>query len=284
MKITVPAVRKMREESRKITMITAYDYPTAAIADESGIDIILVGDSLGNVILGYSSTIPVTLEEIIYHSRAAARGRQNALLVADMPFLSYQISAEEAVRNAGRCLKEGDAEAVKLEGGQKIAKTIEAIANADIPVMGHIGLTPQSVHQLGGYSVQGKTDYARRILLADAQAVEEAGAFSLVLEAIPGEVAAEITKAVKIPTIGIGAGPKCSGQVLVFHDLTGFSARKVPSFVKQYANLKETAVGAIRDFISEVQSGDFPDAARTFSLPTGKPKPKSPARKAVRKR
>ena len=279
MKVTVPIIRKMKEENRRITMITAYDYPTAAIADESGIDIILVGDSLGNVILGYESTLPVTIDEIIYHTRAAARGRQNPLLVADLPFLSYQVSVTEAVRNAGRCLKEGNAEAVKLEGGEKMAKTIEAIATADIPVMGHIGLTPQSVHQLGGYSVQGKTDYARRLLLADARAVEEAGAFSLVLEAIPGEVAEEITDSIQIPTIGIGAGPKCSGQVLVFHDLTGLSSRKVPSFVKQYADLKKTAVGAIRQFVSEVQSGTFPDPAHTYSLPAGTPKPKTPAKK-----
>ncbi|MCX5866773.1 MAG: 3-methyl-2-oxobutanoate hydroxymethyltransferase [Proteobacteria bacterium] len=264
MKITVPAIAKMKAEGRKITMVTAYDFPTAAIADAAGIDIILVGDSVGNVVLGYPSTIPVTMDETIHHTRAAARGRKNALLVADLPFLSYQVSLEEAIRNSGRCLKEAEAEAVKLEGGERVARTIEAISNADIPVMAHIGLTPQSVHALGGYRVQGRGDESRRRLLADAQAVEAAGAFSVVLEAIPGELAREITETIHIPTIGIGAGPHCSGQVLVFHDLVGLSERKVPSFVKKYADLYGAGVKAVQQFVSEVQSGKFPDEAHTY--------------------
>ena len=266
MKVTVPIIRKMREEGRKITMTTAYDCPTASLADEAGVDIILVGDSVGNVVLGYSSTIPVTLEEIIHHTAAVSRGTKNALVIADMPFLSYQVSREEAVRNSGRCLKEAGAEAVKLEGGERMAATIEAIVAADIPVMGHIGLTPQSVHSLGGYQVQGKTNSARHQLIADAEAVEKAGGFALVLEAIPADLAGEITQTVKIPTIGIGAGPYCSGQVLVFHDLTGYSGRQVPSFVKQYADLRGTALKALKQFISEVQSGKFPDEAHTYKV------------------
>ena len=264
MKITVPAIAKMKAEGRKITMITAYDFPTAAIVDAAGIDIILVGDSVGNVVLGYPSTIPVTMDETIHHTRAASRGRKNALLVADLPFLSYQVSPEEAIRNSGRCLKEADAEAVKLEGGERVARTIEAIVSADIPVMAHIGLTPQSVHAFGGFKVQGRGDESRRRLLADAQAVEAAGAFSVVLEAIPGELAREITETIHIPTIGIGAGPHCSGQVLVFHDLVGLSDRKVPSFVKKYADLNGIAVKAVQQYISEVQTDKFPDEAHTY--------------------
>ncbi|MDD5223610.1 MAG: 3-methyl-2-oxobutanoate hydroxymethyltransferase [bacterium] len=264
MKITVPMIAKLKAEGRKITMVTAYDFPTAAIADAAGIDMILVGDSVGNVVLGYSSTIPVTMDETIHHTRAASRGRKNALLIADLPFLSYQVSHEEAIRNSGRCLKEADAEAVKLEGGERVARTIEAIVSADIPVMAHIGLTPQSVHAFGGFRVQGRGDDARRRLLADAQAVEAAGAFSVVLEAIPGDLAREITETIHIPTIGIGAGPHCSGQVLVFHDLVGLSDRKVPSFVKKYADLNGIAVKAVAQFVSEVQAGTFPDEAHTY--------------------
>jgi 3-methyl-2-oxobutanoate hydroxymethyltransferase len=227
-KITILDIYKKKAEGKKITMLTAYDFPTAQIVDQSGIDMILVGDSLGMVVQGVSSTLPVTMDEMIYHTKMVSRAAASAMVIGDMPFLSYQTSREEAVRNAGRFLKEAGAEAVKLEGGSLMADTIRAIVSAGIPVMAHIGLTPQHVHALGGFKVQGKDEAAREKILADARAVQDAGAFSVVLEAMPASLAKEITETLRIPTIGIGAGPDCGGQVLVLHDLLGLFDRFTP--------------------------------------------------------
>ncbi len=257
-RITVPQVVKMKREGRKIAVLTAYDYPTARIIDEEGVPIILIGDSVGMVIAGYETTLPVTMEEMIYHARAVARARKRALLVADMPFLSYQVGIEEARRNAGRLLKEGMVEAVKIEGGRRMADTIKALVDMDIPVMGHIGLTPQSIHRMGGYRWQGRSPEERRRLLDDAKAVEEAGAFSIVLEGIPAGLAKEITETLTIPTIGIGAGPHCDGQVLVLHDMLGVDPRFKPLFVKRYADLYGVIKGAVREYKREVEEGLFP--------------------------
>jgi len=228
-KITIPDIYKKKAEGRKITVLTAYDFPTAQIVDEAGIDIALVGDSLGNVVQGVANTLPVTMDEMIYHTRMVSRAAQSALVVGDMPFLSYQADIAEAVRNAGRFLKEAGAEAVKLEGGTSVAATIRAIVAAGIPVMGHVGLTPQHVHALGGFKVQGRDEAAREKILADARAVQESGAFSIVLEAVPSTLAKEISGMLSIPTIGIGAGPHCDGQVLVLHDLLGLFDRLRPN-------------------------------------------------------
>lgn len=257
-KVTIPQILRMKREGKKIPVLTAYDYPTARILDEEGIPIILIGDSVGMVVGGYKTTLPVTMEEMIYHTKAVARGRKRALLVADMPFLSYQVSLEEAKRNAGMLLKEGMAEAVKLEGGRKMADTIRALVDIDIPVMGHIGLTPQSIHRMGGYRWQGRNPEERRKLLEDAKAVEEAGAFSVVLEGIPAGVAKEITETLTIPTIGIGAGPYCDGQVLVLHDMLGLNPDFKPLFVKRYADLYGLIKGAVREYKKEVEEGLFP--------------------------
>lgn len=262
-KITVLDIQKMKDDGRKITMLTAYDYPFARILDSAGIDILLVGDSCGSVIAGYENTLPVTMEEMIYHSKAVARGRKKALLVADMPFMSYQVSIPDARRNAGRFLKEGGAEAVKIEGGLQMKDTIKAIVDIDIPVMGHIGLTPQSIHRMGGYKIQGKKEGQVEALLADALAVQEAGAFAVVLEGVPAVLAERITRELRIPTIGIGAGPQCSGQVLVIHDLLGLSGRKL-KFARQYADLEKVISEAVKNYLDDIKSGNFPSAEESF--------------------
>ena len=263
-KVTAPEIMKMKRTGVKITALTAYDYSFARILDDAGIDILLVGDSLGSVIQGHESTLPVTLEEMIYHTRAVARGRKRALVVADMPFLSYQVSLEEAKRNAGRFLREGGAEAVKIEGGVQMLETIEAIVQMGIPVMGHVGLTPQSIHRFGGYKVQGKEKEDREKIIQDALAVEEGGAFSVVLEGIPMDLAQEITRRVSIPTIGIGAGMHCDGQVLVVHDMLGLFDMYTPKFVKRYAELRDVMADAVKRFIAEVREGSFPDDEHSF--------------------
>jgi 3-methyl-2-oxobutanoate hydroxymethyltransferase len=263
-KVTLPNIIKLYEAGERITMLTAYDYPSAAIADTAGIEIILVGDSLGMVVNGYKNTLPVTVEEIIYHTKAVVRAVECSFVVADMPFLSYQTGIRDAVYNAGRLLKEGGAEAVKLEGGINMAEVIRAIVNADIPVMGHIGLTPQSIHRMGGYKVQGRDEKSYHALIKDALAVEEAGAFAVVLEGIPGTLGKEITSKLHIPTIGIGAGRDVNGQVLVFHDLLGLGGNKQPTFVKQYAQLKDMAVNAIQQYVRDVKEGVFPGMEHTY--------------------
>ena len=263
-KITILDLQRMKDEGQKITMLTAYDYPTARILDGSGVDILLVGDSVGNVMLGLDNTLPVTVEEMIHHTKPVAKASKNAMVVIDMPFMSYQTSIEDARANAGRMIKESGAEAVKLEGGVLMEDTIKAIADIDIPVMAHIGLTPQSVHRMGGYRVQGKEEKQREKLLADALAVERAGAFSVVLEVIPDKLAQEITESLKIPTIGIGAGVKCDGQVLVVNDLLGLSGEFRPKFVKKYAKLEEIISKAAKEYVSEVRAGTFPADEHAF--------------------
>jgi 3-methyl-2-oxobutanoate hydroxymethyltransferase len=261
-KITVPAI-KDRKGKEKIAMLTAYDYAFSGIIDAAGVDIILVGDSVGNVMLGYPNTLPVTVEEMIHHTKAVTKGARHALVVIDMPFMSYQESIEQARRNAGRMIKESGAECVKLEGGTRMKDVISALVDIDIPVMGHIGLTPQSVHRMGGYKVQGK-GAAEQMLIEDAKAVEEAGAFSVVMEGIPRDVAKKITEMLTIPTIGIGAGPDCDGQVLVLHDLLGMMGQFRPKFVKTYVNLKESIEKAVKEYIEEVANGTFPDDSHSF--------------------
>ena len=256
--VTVPRLAKMKRQGERITMVTAYDATFARLFDEAGIDVLLVGDSLGMVVQGQDSTLPVTVEEVIYHCRAVARGTRRAHIVGDMPFLSWQVSPEDALRNAGRFLSEGGAQAVKLEGGVDAAPTIERIVHAGIPVMGHVGLTPQRVHAMGGFRVQGKTEATAARVLRDAQAVAAAGAYSLVLEGIPTDLAARITDAVDIPTIGIGAGPHCDGQVLVCYDLLGLTPDLRPKFVKRYAEFFEDGVAAAARYRDEVRSGAFP--------------------------
>ena len=251
---TVTTLYQMKANGEKIVALTAYDFPFAKLVNNAGVHVILVGDSLGMVVQGQSSTLPVTMDEMAYHTRLVAAAAPDALVVGDMPFLSYQCSTEQAIANAGRLIKESGAAAVKLEGGASVCGTIRAISQASIPVQAHIGLTPQSVHQMGGYKVQRDEDR----LLADAMAVEEAGAFSVVLEGIPADIAQKITRQLKIPTIGIGAGPLCDGQILVLHDLLGLNDRHVPKFVKQYARLNEAAKAAVSDYVAEVQSGAFP--------------------------
>lgn len=253
-----------KREGKKITMLTAYDYPFAKIVDEAGIDVILVGDSLGMVVQGLENTLPVTMDEMIYHTKMVTRAVKNAMVIGDMPFLSYQTGIVDAVRNAGRFLKDAGAVAVKMEGGAEVAEHIKAMTRADIPVMAHIGLTPQSIHRMGGYRVQGKTEEAARILLEEARVVEDAGAFSLLLEAIPMDLAKKITEKLVIPTIGIGAGPYCDGQVLVLHDVIGMFERFVPKFVKQYADLKNDALRAVKTYKEEIENGTFPSEQQSF--------------------
>ncbi len=253
-KVTTTTLIKMKKEGTKITAMTAYDHAFASMFDESGIDIILVGDSLGMVIQGGDSTLHVTMEEMLYHTKIVANSCKRAMVVGDMPFMSYQTSVEEAVTNAGRFLKEANATAVKLEGGAAVCEQIKAISTASIPVQAHIGLTPQSVHQMGGFKVQRDEDR----LMNDAKAVQAAGAFSVVLEGIPSNIAEKITQELDIPTIGIGAGKECDGQILVMHDMLGINSGHVPKFVKKYVNLGEAARVGIKEFITEVQSGDFP--------------------------
>ena len=262
--VTVPRLRKMKREGTRITMVTAYDATFARLFDDAGMDILLVGDSLGMVVQGQDSTLPVTVDEVIYHCRAVVRGTRRAHVVGDMPFLSWQVSPEQALTNAGRFLSEGGAQAVKLEGGVDAAPTIERIVHAGIPVMAHVGLTPQSVHAMGGFRVQGKTEEAAERVLADAKAVAEAGAYSLVLEGIPTDLAKRITDEVDIPTIGIGAGPHCDGQVLVCYDLLGLTPELKPKFVKRYAEFFEEGVAAARRYRDEVRAGVFPSEEYSF--------------------
>lgn len=263
-KFTVNDFFAKKNNHKKITMITAYDYPFAMIADEAGIDAVLVGDSLGMVVQGLDNTLPVTMDEMIYHTKMVSRAAKNAMVIGDMPFMSYQTGVEDAVRSAGRFLKEGGAAAIKLEGGADVEAHIRAMTRADIPVMAHIGLTPQAIHRMGGYKVQGKTEDAARRLIDDAHTVEDAGAFSITLEAIPAELAKRITEELSIPTIGIGAGPHCDGQVLVLHDVLGLFERFIPKFVKRYANMKEEALKAIIAYREEVEKGLFPSDEHSF--------------------
>ena len=266
MKNTAATFAAAKAKGEKLSMLTAYDYSTAKLEDESGINGILVGDSLGNVVLGYEDTVSVTMEDMIHHGAAVARGAKNALVVVDMPFMSYEVTVEEAVRNAGRLMKEGRAGAVKLEGGVRVAEQIRAIVKAGIPVMGHIGLTPQSINVFGGFKVQGKSEEAARALLVDAKAVEEAGAFAVVIEAVPAALAQMITDAVSIPTIGIGAGAGCDGQILVYQDMLGMFSDFTPKFVKRYANVGEVMREAFANYAAEVASGAFPTEEHTYKI------------------
>ncbi len=261
---TIQDFLKKKKEGNKISMLTAYDYPFAQIVDEAGIDVILVGDSLGMVVQGLENTLPVTMDEMVYHTKMVARAVKNAMVIGDMPFMSYQASIEEAVRNAGRFLKEAGASAVKLEGGAEVAEHIRAMAKSDIPVLAHLGLTPQSIHRMGGYKVQGKTKESAKRLAEEAHIVEDAGAFSLLLEAIPMNLAKQITEELTIPTIGIGAGPHCDGQVLVLHDVIGLFERFVPKFAKQYINLKEEVLKAVKVYKEEIEKGIFPSDEQSF--------------------
>jgi 3-methyl-2-oxobutanoate hydroxymethyltransferase len=263
-KVTAPALRGKKSEE-PITMVTAYDYTMARLLDEAGVDALLVGDSLGMVVQGHDSTIPVTLDEIAYHSRAVARGASSAHVVGDMPFMSYQVSPEQALASAGKLIKEGFAESVKLEGGEDIAEHVRRIVRAGIPVMGHIGLTPQSVHALGGYRVQGKDDQAVQRLVADARALEQAGVFAIVLEAMPPDAADEVTASVSVPTIGIGAGAGCDGQVLVCYDLLGMTFGHAPRFAKRFAEIGDGIRMAAAAFVSEVKSRRFPGPEHTYA-------------------
>ena len=266
MKNTVLTFQKAKQNGEKLSMLTAYDYSMAKIIDESGINGILIGDSLGMVVKGDEDTLGVTVDEIIYHTRAVKKGAKNALIVADMPFLSYHVSVEDAVFNAGRLMKEGGANAVKIEGGANVVDKIKAIVDAQIPVMGHLGLTPQSINAFGGFRVQGKTEEAAKTLIEDAKKLEEAGVFSITLEGIPAKVAQLITEAVSIPTIGIGAGKGCDGQILVYQDMLGMFSDFVPKFVKQYANIGSVMREAIGNYIKEVQDGSFPEEEHTYKI------------------
>jgi 3-methyl-2-oxobutanoate hydroxymethyltransferase len=264
-KITARMLREMKTQREKIVMVTAYDAATANIIDEAGVDIVLVGDSLGNVIQGLPNTLSVTMDDMIYHTKIVSRGVKQSHLCSDMPFMSYQASKEDALKNAGRFLKESGAESVKLEINENYLETIYSISKAGIPVMGHVGLCPQSIHITGGYRIQGREDQEARRILELAKAVEDAGAFSLVLESIPQELARRITDSVDIPTIGIGAGPSCDGQVLVINDLLGLSPEPIPKFVKRYANVREVMTKAVRDFACEVKEGEFPSVEHSYN-------------------
>ena len=276
-KVTVPDILSRKSQSlgsfesndakRKITCLTAYDYPTARLLDEAGVDVLLVGDSLGMAVLGYDSTLPVTVDDIVYHTRAVRRGTRRALLVADMPYGSFHVSIEDSIRNAVRLVKEGGAEAVKIEGGERRIELIARLVEAEIPVMGHIGLTPQSFNAIGGFQVQGKTAEAARQVERDAHAVEAAGAFAVVLESMPRDLAARITSNLRIPTIGIGAGPDCDGQILVFHDLVGLTAGHKPKFIRQYADLSSEVAQAVSKYCEDVRTGSFPSDAESYHAP-----------------
>lgn len=263
-RVTVNKIMDMKKNRDPIVMITAYDYPTAQMVDEAGVDIILVGDSLGMVVLGYENTLPVTMEEMMVFVKAVSRGAKRAMIVADMPFMSYQVSVEDAVKNAGQFIKEGGAHAVKLEGGREIIEIVKRLTDIGIPVMGHIGLTPQSIHRIGGYRVQGRDQESRKKLIEDAKELEKAGCFSIVLEAVPMDLAKEITENLSIPTIGIGAGPHCDGQVLVFHDLVGIYTGFKPKFVKRYATIRETIIEAVKKYRDEVKGRIFPDEEHSY--------------------
>ncbi|MCD6363792.1 MAG: 3-methyl-2-oxobutanoate hydroxymethyltransferase [Synergistetes bacterium] len=265
-KVTIPELYEKKKKGEKIVMITSYDYPMTQIVNEADIDIILVGDSLGMVVQGLESTVPVTMDEIVYHCRCVMRANKHAFVVGDMPFLSYEVSIEEAVRNAGRIMKEGGVDAVKLEGGVRMADRVEAIVRAGIPVMGHIGLTPQSVSLLGGFKVQGKSIDSARNIIEDAIALEQAGVFSIILECVPSGLAEIITRKVSVPTIGIGAGPHCDGQVLVLHDMLGLFKRFKPRFVKTYIELYDIILKALEEYRDEVKSGGFPTSEHSFTM------------------
>jgi 3-methyl-2-oxobutanoate hydroxymethyltransferase len=266
MRVSINQVKEMKAKNEKIVMLTAYDYSTAKLVDESGIPLILVGDSLGMVMLGYESTIPVTMDEMIHHTKAVVRGTKQAMIIGDMPFMTYHTSIADALRNAARFIQEGGAQAIKLEGGVAVAETVKRIVECGIPVMGHIGLTPQSVHQLGGHRVQGKTPEAAERLLKDAQALEQAGAFAVVLELIPAPLSKLVTQKLGIPTIGIGAGPDCDGQVQVISDLLGLFSDFVPKHAKQYAKLAGSIKTALADYIAEVKAGKFPTAEHSSTI------------------
>lgn len=263
-KMTVPGLLAMKRKGERIAALSTYDYPMARLADRAGIDVILVGDSLAMVVLGYETTLPVTTDEMLCHVKAVARAKPAALVVADMPFLSFQISAQDAVRNAGQMLKEGGAEAVKIEGGKCVADTVRTMTNAKIPVMGHVGLTPQAIRKFGGYKVQGRSEGSRAAILEDAVALEGAGCFSIVLEGIPWKLAREITTRLSIPTIGIGAGPHCDGQVLVGHDLLGLYEGHVPTYVRKYADLRTIIEGAFSSYVKDVKAGAFPSMDESY--------------------
>ena len=266
MRVTISDIKDMKARGEKIPMITAYDYTSARIVDESGIPMILVGDSLGQVMLGYDSTVPVTMDEMIHHTKAVARGTRNALIVGDMPFMSYQTGSTDALRNAARFLQEAGAQTVKLEGGVAMASTVQRLVSSGIPVMGHIGLTPQSVNQLGGYKVQGKTLKTAVRVMEDARALETAGAFAIVLECVPESLSKLITNRLSIPTIGIGAGKECDGQVQVFHDMLGMINDFVPKHAKRYASLGDTIAGSLRQYASEVREQSFPSPDHSYHL------------------
>ncbi len=266
MRVTIGQIKEMKQKGEKIAMLTSYDYSTAKIVDEAGIPLILVGDSLGVVMLGYESTIPVTMEEMLHHTKAVVRGTKHALIVGDMPFMTYHVSVEDAVRNAGRFIQEGDCQAVKMEGGVGVAEKVRRVVQCGIPVMGHIGLTPQSVNQLSGFKIQGKTPEAAKRLLEDARALEEAGAFAVVIETVPAQLSALITQKVGIPTIGIGAGAGCDGQVQVINDMLGSFSDFVPKHAKQYVKLTEIIGKAVADYSAEVKSGAFPTEKQSFSM------------------
>jgi len=266
-KVSAPSLRLSKQRGERLVCLTAYDYPTARIVDEAGIDIILVGDSLGNVVLGYGNTVPVTLEEILIHLKAVRRAVQRALLVADMPYGTFHTGDDDAVRNALRLVKEGGAEAIKLEGGHKRVHLVKRLVDEEISVMGHIGLTPQSINQLGAYRVQGKTAIAAQQLIDDAKAMEDAGAFAVVLEVVPREIAKMITESLSIPTIGIGAGVHCDIQVLVLHDMLGLSFGKQARFVRPYANLREVMTDAVTRYAEDVRNGTYPSEAESYALP-----------------
>lgn len=265
-KITPVDIQAMKREGRKITMLTAYDYPMALLEDRAGIDIILVGDSLAMTVLGYENTLPVTMDEMIHHTKAVARGAKRALILGDMPFMSYNCSEREAILNAGRFMKEAGADAVKLEGGVSVKETVRAIVKAGIPVMGHIGLTPQTISMLGGFKVQGKDAKGAQKIIDDALQLEDAGAFSVLLEAVPAPIAKRVTERLSVPTIGIGAGVHCDGQVLVVHDMLGLFDRFTPKFAKRYINLSEPILKAFEGYIDEVRSGAFPTDQHSFHI------------------
>jgi 3-methyl-2-oxobutanoate hydroxymethyltransferase len=266
MRITIGQIKEMKREGSRIAVLTAYDYPTARLVDEAGIPLILVGDSLGQVVLGYDSTIPVTMEDMLHHTKAVVRGVKNALVVADMPFMSYHISTEQALTNAARFIQEAGAQAVKLEGGTSVAGKVQRMVECGIPVMGHIGLTPQSIHQLGGYKAQGKTLEAARRLVQEAAALEDAGAFAVVLETIPAQLAQIITHRLSVPTIGIGAGSGCDGQVQVIHDMLGLLTDYTPRHARRYAHVAEVMSGAINGYKKDVVDGSFPTEKESVSM------------------
>ena len=263
---TTYSLKKMKRKGKKIVMLTAYDAPSASILSECGVDMILVGDSVGNALLGYESTIPVTLSDIIHHCAAVARAKPKSLIVGDMPFMSYKVSIPQALKNCSRMLQEGGAEAVKIEGGGNVVDIVEALVDAGIPVMGHIGLTPQSIFELGGYRVQGRTADQAEVLVEQAKRLEKAGAFSLVIELVPSETAKMITEAVEIPTIGIGAGPHCDGQVLVLWDMLGLFEDFKPKFVKKYANIRQVITDAVQEYTKDVREGSFPTPEHSFEM------------------